>query len=146
VPEVLLRDRREEDRDALFAHQADPASAAMAAVPTRDRAAFDAHWDAPDPAARRWVVEAGGRLVGEVLTFVRDGEREVGYRIGREHWGRGYATAALRALLELLPERPLTAKVAEHNMASLRVLERCGFERVGERQDGGVRLVVLRLG
>lgn len=144
---VVLRPLRDEDRDVLFAHQADPVSVALAAVPARDRQAFDAHWDATarDGAVRRFAVEAGGVLVGEALSFVRDGAREVGYRIGREHWGRGHATAALRELLRVVPERPLTARVAAHNGASLRVLERCGFTRAGETSDGEVALVVLRL-
>lgn len=55
------------------------------------------------------------------------GAPEVTYGIAREHWGKGYATEALRAFLELVPVRPLLARAASDNGASLRVLEKCGF-------------------
>jgi RimJ/RimL family protein N-acetyltransferase len=145
--DVDLRPVLPGDLDVHFEQQRDPASSAMAAVPARDRSAFDAHWatilDDPTTVLRSVVV--GDVVVGSALSFLRDGERHVGYRIGREHWGRGIATAALGRLLEQLRERPLTATVAEHNVASLRVLEKHGFVRAGEQHDGQLRLVVLRL-
>jgi RimJ/RimL family protein N-acetyltransferase len=51
----------------------------------------------------------------------------IGYWLGREHWGRGIATDALREFLELVDERPLQATVAHANHASVRVLEKNGF-------------------
>jgi RimJ/RimL family protein N-acetyltransferase len=80
-----------------------------------------------------------------VLSFVRDGERQVGYWIARDRWGRGIATAALTALLEQVTERPLCARVAAHNRGSLRVLEKCGFRLVGEERQEHVAVCVLRL-
>lgn len=62
------------------------------------------------------------------------------------------ATAALTALLREVRSRPLHAQVAKSNVASLRVLERCGFSIVGESRapaaTGGevVDELVLRLG
>jgi RimJ/RimL family protein N-acetyltransferase len=84
-------------------------------------------------------------VAGSVLSFVRDGQRQVGYWIAREHWGKGVATAALTQLLGEVCERPLFARVAAGNHGSLRVLEKCGFQSVGEERDGDVRLLVLRL-
>ena len=78
-----------------------------------------------------------------MLSFERSGRREVGYWLGREHWGRGVATAALRAFLGEERTRPLHAGVLPANAGSLRVLEKCGFDVVGEDDDG---LVILRLG
>ncbi|MEZ5093993.1 GNAT family N-acetyltransferase [Nocardioides sp.] len=46
-------------------------------------------------------------------------------------WGRGIASAALRAFLEIETTRPLCGRVAAHNLGSARVLERAGFVRVG---------------
>jgi RimJ/RimL family protein N-acetyltransferase len=43
-------------------------------------------------------------------------------------WGRGVATEALSAFLGLEPVRPLYAGVAKHNVASIRVLQKCGFK------------------
>lgn len=45
---------------------------------------------------------------------------------GKEHWG-SVATRALAAFLRLVTERPLHAHVAQHNVGSRRVLEKCGF-------------------
>ena len=82
-----------------------------------------------------------GEVTGNVLSFERDGRREVGYWLGRDHWGRGVATAALVAFLGEEETRPLHAGVLAANGGSLRVLEKCGFAVCGE-EDG---LVILRL-
>jgi len=71
-------------------------------------------------------------------------EREVGYWIGREHWGRGVATAALAAFVAEVTERPLFAHVVNSNAGSIRVLEKCGFRRTGDptvAADGVVELL-----
>jgi RimJ/RimL family protein N-acetyltransferase len=72
---------------------------------------------------------------------------EVGYWVGRIHWGRGYATSALRLLIEEARRRQisrLTADVLPNNPASIRVLENNGFVCQGEiqrdlPQRGGLR-------
>ncbi len=51
----------------------------------------------------------------------------MGYWIASEHWGRGIAMRALSLLLALVATRPLHARVARENAASIRVLERNGF-------------------
>ncbi|MCA9752253.1 MAG: GNAT family N-acetyltransferase, partial [Gemmatimonadetes bacterium] len=60
-----------------------------------------------------------------------DGHRELTYWIAREFWGRGIATAAVSAFLHVDRGRPFGARVAEGNAGSERVLEKCGFRRVG---------------
>ena len=59
------------------------------------------------------------------------GPPEVSYWIGREYWGQGVATRALTALLALVTVRPLYGRAAKDNFASLRVMEKCGFQVVG---------------
>jgi RimJ/RimL family protein N-acetyltransferase len=61
----------------------------------------------------------------------------VGYWIAAEHWGRGIATRALSLLLELVATRPLHARVARDNVASIRVLERNGFSLTGYEWSPG---------
>jgi len=70
---------------------------------------------------------AGREIVGWIGSWEVEGDREVGFWIGRAHWGNGYATAALRAFLDVDLHRPLHAHVADHNVGSRRVLEKCGF-------------------
>lgn len=132
--EVSLREVVESDLPVLFEHQADPESARMADFPSRDRDAFMAHWTRilGDDAVTTRAILGDDQLVGNIVSFNRDGVREVGYWIGREHWGRGIATRALAAFLEIEKSRPLHAYVAKHNVASVRVLEKCGFTVRGE--------------
>jgi RimJ/RimL family protein N-acetyltransferase len=116
----------------------------MAAFPARDRDAFEAHWArvrADETCVARTIV-VDGEVAGNIGSFVRDDAREVGYWVGRDYWGRGVATAALALFLEEVePRRPLGAGVALGNDGSMRVLEKCGFRRVGE--DGGYVLFEL---
>ena len=73
------------------------------------------------------VVEIDGRVVGRIASFELEGNREVTYWIGREDWGRGIATRALQEFLQPETTRPLYARAASDNAASIRVLTKCGF-------------------
>ncbi len=132
---VTLRDVTAGDLPILFEHQMDPQANRMAAFPARDRDAFMEHWTTKilgDRSVVAKVIVVDGEVAGNILSFEQSGERKVGYWIGRDHWGRGVATKALSAFLQLLSERPLFAHVAKHNLASIRVLEKCGFVLSGE--------------
>lgn len=64
-----------------------------------------------------------------------DGPFEIGYYIGRDWWGRGFATEAASALTGYMQERGATHLEAGHfldNPASGRVLEKTGFVATGE--------------
>jgi RimJ/RimL family protein N-acetyltransferase len=130
---VHLRDVRDDDLPTLFEHQMDPEASRMANFSSRGRDAFMAHWAkirADETVVARTVMLRDA-VAGNVVSWTHDDERDVGYWIGREHWGKGIATAALGAFLAELPERPLFAHVAEHNVGSIRVLEKCGFSNLG---------------
>ena len=134
----------------FFEHQADPQAAAMAGFPARDRAAHDAHWErllADDTPYTRTIVLPDGRVAGNIGSWMDGGERYVGYWLGREHWGQGHASRAVAAFLAEVPERPVYAHVVDHNVASLRVLERCGFVVAGEEREPGeaATTIILRL-
>jgi RimJ/RimL family protein N-acetyltransferase len=144
---VRLREVIASDLPIHFEQQRDPASSAMAVLPPRDRAAFDAHWAKilADPAVVVRTVLHDGQVAGSAVSFMRGGQREVGYWIARERWGKGVATAALRLLLEEVTDRPLFARVAVANIGSLHVLAKCGFETVAEAREDDVRIRTLRL-
>jgi RimJ/RimL family protein N-acetyltransferase len=149
---VSLRAVDPSDLEAFYEQQADPASVAMAAVPARERDDHFRHWQAvlADDNVNVRTIVADGVVAGHVVSFLRDGrgEREVGYWIASSMWGRGIASAALAAFLAEEMRRPLIATVAVHNPASLRVLEKCGFEvtaRVPNAKGDGVDEVRLRL-
>lgn len=145
--DVRLRPVEAADLPIFLAHQDDPIAAAMAVFPTRAPDAFYAHWAEilADPTCLAWTITADGVVVGDIVSWVEDGRHEVGYWIDRQTWGRGYATAALRLLLDIVPDRPLHARAADHNIGSQRVLEHCGFVRVGETDADGFHERIYRL-
>jgi len=133
------------DLPTLFEHQADPIAARSAAFPSRDRAAFGAHWKkilADEDVITRTIL-LGDEVAGNVCSYTLDELRLVGYWVGREFWGRGVATLALTALLVEDPTRPLQAFVLDSNVGSIRVLEKCGFRLDVERSDEEQLLYVL---
>jgi RimJ/RimL family protein N-acetyltransferase len=129
MPIILLRDVIASDLPIFFEQQLDPIANQMAAFPARDRDAFMAHWAKimADEANILKTILYGDQIAGNLVSWEHDGEREVGYWLGREFWGKGIATQALSLLLGQVTTRPLYAYVAKHNLASIRVLEKCGF-------------------
>ena len=80
----------------------------------------------------------GARIVGCAGLSRNDDEIELGYWIGREHWGQGYATEAARAVLGLaraLGHRRLAAHHFIDNPASGRVLAKIGFRPTGQTRE-----------
>jgi RimJ/RimL family protein N-acetyltransferase len=148
----MLRDVVEDDLAVFFEQQLDPEAVEMAAFPSRERDAFFDHWHrtmADDQCVLRTIV-SDGEVVGNMLSWERDGKRLVGYWLGREFWGRGLATRALAEFVEELSVRPLYAEVATTNVGSIRVLEKCGFTRVGTEVEqtedfGELELIVMEL-
>ncbi|MEV0130140.1 GNAT family N-acetyltransferase [Dactylosporangium sp. NPDC050688] len=136
---VSLREVVDDDIEVFFADQQDPVAARMAAVAPREREAFLAHWTRvrADPSNIMRTVVAGDAVAGNMVSWDQAGERLVGYWIGRDHWGRGVATAALRQFLDLLPAGPVHAYVATANTGSIRVLHKCGFHLAGPPVTAG---------
>ena len=132
---VQLRDVIETDLPIFFEQQLDPEAVSMAAFPSRGQEAFMAHWRNKIMADDSVLVKTilfNGSVAGNIVCFEQLGEREVGYWLGKEYWGKGIATQALAEFLKYVDTRPLYAHVAKHNIASRRVLEKCGFKVSGE--------------
>lgn len=91
-----------------------------------------------DGSSLRFGIELEGRLIGNVSLFSISGPNrrcEVGYALGRAHWGQGYASEALRAVLDYgfheLGLNRVEADIDPRNGASAGVLERLGFCKEG---------------
>jgi len=140
----------------VFEQRADPVAAHMAAF-TRpdhmDRDAFRGRWTRlkADETVINRVIVVDGEVAGTIGSCGDLGEREVTCWIGRSSWGKGIATCALNAFLTVDPSRPLHARVAFDNVASRRVLEKCGFRVIAhergfaEARSGEIEEFVLRL-
>lgn len=136
--DLSLRDVQESDLDIFFVYQQDPAAVHMAAFTAKDptdRAAFDAHWQRirADPDNTNRAILLNETVVGHIASFVMSGNLEVTYWIDRAYWGQGLATRALNQFLAVHQQkRPIYGRAAKDNIGSIRVLEKCGFEKVGE--------------
>lgn len=137
--DLHLREVIDSDLPIFFEHQRDPLGVHMAAFTVKnpdDRAAFNDHWRwiLSDPTILVRTIEVDGQPAGHVSTYLGEVGLEVTYWLGRDYWGRGIATAALRAFLQVDTRRPLRGRAAADNAASLRVMEKCGFVRTGHER------------
>ncbi len=137
--EVSLRDVAETDLPIFFDFQRDSAANYMAAFTARDptdKEAFAAHWNRilNDDTVLVKTIIFDGQVVGSVAKFVDKefGKPEVTYWIGKEYWGMGLATKALARFLREVTVRPIYGRAAKDNVASIRVLEKCGFTMSGQ--------------
>jgi RimJ/RimL family protein N-acetyltransferase len=156
MPLIALRPVEDADLDALFDQMRDPEAVRMAAFTAEnpdDRHAFDAHMARvrKSPGITHRAVTCDGQLVGSIASFASGGQTEVTYWIDRPAWGRGFATQALELLLKLVPARPLHARAASDNIASLKVLQKTGFTIIGTEtsyapgRDRDIEETILRL-
>lgn len=143
---VVLRWISEDDVDALFEVFSD--SQVMrywSSGPLADRrAAADLQREIADGNRNnsmfKWglALRESNRIIGTATLFnlsLSNGRAELGYAMGSAHWGKGYMNEALRAFVshafEGLDLRRLEADVDPRNAASIRTLERLGFQREG---------------
>lgn len=133
---ITLREVRPSDFEIFYQHQLDPEARRMAAFvgkEPRDRAASNAHWkkilNLPGTTNRTIVVD--GKVAGHVACYPQAENLEVTYWLGREFWGRGLATQALTSMLQFISHRPIFGRAATDNIASIKVLQKCGFEIIG---------------
>lgn len=136
---IELRDVVESDLAIFFEQQLDQEANEMAAFTSKnpaDKTAFLEHWlrILSDRTVTTQTILFDGHVVGHVGSYTDQefGKPEVTYWIGKEFWGRGIATEALSKFLDKLQTRPMYARTAKDNFASLRVLQKCNFVHEGE--------------
>ena len=156
LPPTTLRERLlavlETQRLVLRAPQLEDAKAIAALA--NDRRIADNTARIPHPYrlsdAETWVIGSNADMEGETYLItlpngcaigscgfdLRDGPApEIGYWLGTRYWGKGYATEAVRALIDRaftdLDHKALQSSVRVTNPNSRRVLEKCGFQWTG---------------
>ena len=113
----------------------------------KDTVAFlmSQYGSADGPLVYATISKEGDKNIGYVqLVPIGDGKWEIGYHIAKPYTGKGYATEAVTAFLPIMAEKVGINEVYGirllENVASGRVLEKCGFETFfvgeGEYHDG----------
>jgi RimJ/RimL family protein N-acetyltransferase len=146
--DVWLRDVEEADLEVFFEQQLDPEAARVANFPSRDRERFMTHWTTKvlgDPTVLVQTVTVDGEVAGSIVAWWDADRRFVGYWLGRPFWGRGVGTRSLKLFLQRERVRPLYADPFSGNPASIRILEKCGFERSGTVRYGQAEHIMLIL-
>ncbi|MFF7383230.1 GNAT family N-acetyltransferase [Streptomyces griseoluteus] len=145
--DVRLRGVSEDDLEIFLVFEHDPEAVRRSRFTPRPRDAFLTHWRTrvlPDPDCLVRTVTVDGEVAGNVVSWTQGGRRFVGYWLGRPYWRRGIGSRALgRFLTEEEPLRPLYADPFAGNTASVALLEKHGFARVGEPDEEGFVLLVL---
>jgi len=84
-----------------------------------------------------WAItrKSDGRLLGMIEARIDASRAELGYALARPFWGQGFATEAVRAVVDLALAHPTIYRVWAvcdlENHASARVLEKAGLQREG---------------
>lgn len=147
---VRLRWLEERDVPALFAVFSDPAvvrywsSPAMAAPAEAARLLDEIRSSFARRALFQWGIAraADDAVIGTVTLAALDATHrraDLGFALGRSHWGQGLARAAVSAALDLafdvLELHRVEADTDPRNAASIALLERLGFTREGHLRE-----------
>lgn len=138
--QVKLKQTQKSDLEFLFRFQLDKEANYLAAFTPKDQANKEAYIEKftgflNDPTINMQTIWVDETIVGSIAKFEVKGDTEITYWIDRIFWGKGIATTALYNFLNIERTRPIFGRVAFDNPGSQRVLEKCGFIRIG--QDRG---------
>jgi RimJ/RimL family protein N-acetyltransferase len=134
--DITLRITTPEDLEQLFLFQLDPEACYQAAFMAKDHADKEAYIAKhtpflSDPTKTTRTILMNGKIIGSVSKFIMHGDAEITYWIDKQFWGQGIATKALTEFLKIETTRPIYGRIAFDNIGSQRVLEKCGFVKIG---------------
>lgn len=134
---ITLIKTEEEDLHAFFQFQLDQEANYLAAFTAKDPTDKTAYIEKytkhlADPTIHMRTIKVNGEIAGSIAKFVMENEAGITYWLDRKFWGQGIATAALQDFLKIEPIRPIYGRVAFDNYGSQRVLEKCGFVKIGK--------------
>ena len=99
-------------------------------------------WQAGEEYTWRLTVKPADTPIGSVACSFENHRAGLGFVVSHQHWGKGYATEAARALVDWALAQPqvetLVAGCDRGNAPSIHILERLGFVRTGET-NGQIR-------
>jgi RimJ/RimL family protein N-acetyltransferase len=135
--EIILRKSEIDDLELFFTFQLDKEASYMAAFTPQnpsDKSAYLIKYTKlfNDPAINNQTIIVDNIIAGSIAKFEIEGDAEITYWIDKKFWGKGIATMALQHFLTIENARPLFGRVAFDNRGSQRVLEKCGFKKIGK--------------
>ena len=137
---ITLRETEVNDLDALFTFQSDEEAGYMAAFVNenwQDKDAYLAKWKRllADETIKIRTIVVDNKVVGSVLIWQLMGEPQISYGVGKEFWNKGIVTNAVQQFLAIFPDRPLYGRAAFDNVASIKIMTKCGFKKINEEQS-----------
>ena len=148
-PGITLRPTTVADLDHLFVFQLDPEAQHLAAFTPKDPANKTAYLEKytnilHNPTTNNQTILVNNAIAGSIAKFVMEGHAEITYWLDKQFWGQGIASEALKKFLEEELTRPIYGRVAFDNFGSQKVLEKCGFTKVGtDRGFANARQVAI---
>ncbi|REC62511.1 N-acetyltransferase [Chryseobacterium pennae] len=133
---IELRPTTVADLDILFQFQLDQEARHLAAFTSQDSTNKEAYLAKytrllNDPTVNNQTIMIDSVIAGSIAKFIMEDDTELTYWIDKEFWGKGIATTALKNFLTIETARPIFGRVAFDNLGSQKVLENCGFTRIG---------------
>ena len=134
---ITLTETEKNDLNAFFQFQLDKEAnylAAFTAKNPNDKIAYLEKYRKllTEPTVNMRTIKVNNVIAGSVSKFVMENDAEITYWIDRNFWGQGIATTALKEFLKIERIRPIYGRVAFDNYGSQKVLEKCGFVKIGK--------------
>lgn len=134
--QLILRPTIFTDLEILYRFQLDEEANYLAAFTSSSFSDKEAYLEKygkflTEPSINNQTILIDRTIVGSIAKFVIGEDAEITYWIDRKFWGQGIATRALKDFLSLETIRPIYARVAFDNVGSQKVLENCGFVKIG---------------
>ena len=133
---ITLTETTADDLHLLFEFQLDEEANYLAAFTAKDISDKVAYLEKytkhlADPTITMRTIKANDEIVGSVAKYMMEGDAEITYGIDKKYWRQGIASTALADFLKIELARPIFGRVAFDNYGSQKVLEKCGFIRIG---------------
>ncbi len=136
---ITLTETEKDDLNAFFQFQLDKEANYLAAFTSKDpndkTAYIDKHTKfLTDPTINMRTIKVNDVIAGSIAKFVIENDVEITYWVDRKFWGKGIASTALKEFLKIEQIRPIYGRVAFDNYGSQKVLEKCGFQKIGKEK------------
>lgn len=137
---ISIRKSIESDLEVFYLNQADEEANYMAAFTPQnpyDKEAYLKKWKGlmDVDSVHMQSILLDEVVVGCVVKFVMGDDADITYALDKKHWGKGITTQAVKLFLEVEKTRPLFGRVANDNLGSNRILQKCGFKKIGDNID-----------